>query len=169
MSPRKLVLVAEDNPNDVLLLKYSVARAGIELGISFVRDGEEVLGYLKGEGEFADRQAHPFPELLLLDLKMPRLDGFDVLAWVRQQPNFKRLLIVVLTSSTQLKDINRAYDLGVNSYLVKPSDFRMLSSMIEKLQKYWLELNLSPEQPSRVQGSFVEGISNYGIGVDRPL
>jgi CheY-like chemotaxis protein len=163
IASRKLVLVAEDNPNDVLLLKYSVARAGIESQITFVRDGEEVLDYLKGEGEFSDRKAHPYPELLLLDLKMPRLDGFDVLAWIRQQPTFKRLLIVVLTSSTQEKDINRAYDLGVNSYLVKPSDFQMLSLMIERLQKYWLELNMAAEQPSRVQGDLVEGISKCGV------
>jgi len=169
LASRKLVLVAEDNPNDVLLLKYSVARAGIESRITFVRDGEEVLSYLKGEGEFADRKAHPYPELLLLDLKMPRLDGFDVLAWIRQQPTFKRLLIIVLTSSTQEKDINRAYDLGVNSYLVKPSDFQMLSLMIEKLQKYWLELNMAAEQPSRVQGDLVEGISECSVRFDRPL
>ena len=85
----------------------------------FVRDGQEAINYLEGEAAYEDREQYPLPDLMLLDLKMPRLNGFDVLSWLRQQPGLKRLLVTVLTSSDHPNDINRAYDLGVNSYLVK--------------------------------------------------
>src|SRR5580765_2760140 len=99
---RKTILVAEDNPDDAFLLKRAFAQAGINVRLDFVQDGEQVIHYLKGENGYGDREAHPFPVLLLLDLKMPRLDGFDVLEWLRQQPGgLKRLLVTVLTSSDQ--------------------------------------------------------------------
>src|SRR5437870_2600038 len=115
----KRVLIAEDDPMDIFLLQRAFAAAGVPASLRFVRDGQEVLDYLGGEAGYADREAHPLPDLMLLDLKMPRLNGFDVLGWLRNRPGLKRLLVAVLTSSDHPEDINRAYDLGVNSYLLK--------------------------------------------------
>ena len=111
-----VILLAEDDPNDVLLIERAFQRTHVANSLQVVRDGEEALAYLSGQGPFADRERHPLPVLLLMDLKMPRKSGLEVLEWVRQQPGLKRLPIVVLTSSNQGPDINRAYELGANSY-----------------------------------------------------
>jgi len=139
------VLVAEDDPSDVFLLRRAFSVAGVSAVLHFVRDGQEAIDYLCGEADFANREAHPLPDLLLLDLKMPRLNGFDVLLWLRQQPGLKRLPVTVLTSSDQPQDVNRAYDLGANSYLLKPHNSHELSELVQRVQKYWLELNLRPD------------------------
>ena len=139
------ILIAEDHPIDVFLLQRAFLKAGISAHLHFVRDGQEAIDYLRGEGEFHDRKAHPFPCLLLLDLKMPRLNGFDVLVWVRHQPGLKRLPIVVLTSSELHEDINRAYDLGASSFVVKPPGLEGQSDFAQRLERYWLELNRSPD------------------------
>ncbi len=144
MGGREAVLVAEDDENDICLLRRAFLRAGIDVPIIFVRDGEEAIRYLHGDDNFADRQAFPFPRLILLDIKMPKLNGFAVLDWVRHQPGLKRALIVVLTSSDEPADIDLAYDLGANSYLRKPCDFTDLTRIVKKLQEYWLSLNLCP-------------------------
>jgi len=137
----KRVLIAEDDPSDVFFLKRAFVLAGVPAVLTFGRDGQEAIDYLEGESRYADRKAYPLPDLMLLDLKMPRLDGFDVLNWLRQQPGLKRLLVTVLTSSDQPQDINRAYDLGANSYLLKPHSAEHLSELVKHVQKYWLELN----------------------------
>jgi CheY-like chemotaxis protein len=144
MAVKRAILVAEDNPTDVFILKRAFLKAGIDPHMFFVRDGQEAVDYLEGENDFSDRKAHPFPELMLLDLKMPKLDGFDVLKWVRKQPGLGRLLIIVLTSSNQAKDVNRAYDLGANSYLVKPSRLDDFIEVVEKLHGYWMGINEGP-------------------------
>jgi CheY-like chemotaxis protein len=140
----KRVLVAEDDPSDVFFLKRAFQMAGVPASLQFVRDGQEAIDYLDGENRFADRTTYPMPDLMLLDLKMPRLDGFDVLNWLRQQPGLKRLLVTVLTSSDQPQDINRAYDLGANSYLLKPHNAEHLSELVKQVQRYWLEVNRCP-------------------------
>jgi len=137
----KSILVAEDDSNAVLLLKTVCSKAHIDAPLHVVRDGQEAIEYLEGSGEFTDRVAHPLPALLLLDLNMPRLNGFEVLKWIRQHPQLKRLLVVVLSSSADPKDVERSYDLGANSYLVKPMGFDGFSEMIGTLKKYWLEMN----------------------------
>jgi CheY-like chemotaxis protein len=144
MIKRARILVAEDDSTDAFLLKRTFAKAGIRTGLHFVRDGQEAVDYLSGEGGFADRERHPLPTLLLSDLKMPRLDGFQVLDWLRRQPGLKRLPVVILSSSSEPGDVNRAYDLGVNSYLVKPHSAERLTSLVQQLQSYWLETNSSP-------------------------
>jgi CheY-like chemotaxis protein len=141
----KRVLIAEDDPGDVFLLERAFAQAGVPAKLHFVRDGQEAIDYLTGENQFADREAHPLPHLMLLDLKMPRMSGFDVLGWLRKQPGLKRLLVAVLTSSDQPQDINRAYDLGANSYLLKPHDSERLSDLVKRMEQYWLELNQTAE------------------------
>ena len=146
MSPREsVILLAEDDPNDVLLIQRAFHRTLVANPVQVVRDGEEVLAYLKGEDPFSDRERHPLPVLMLMDLKMPRKTGLEVLEWVRQQPGLKRLPIIVLTSSNQSPDINRAYELGANSYLVKPAGFDSLLELVKNLDVYWLILNEKPE------------------------
>ena len=136
---RKTILVAEDDSNDIFLLKTAFQKAGIDVQMRFVEDGEQAIQYLKAG------QEHPVPELLLLDLKMPRVNGFEVLEWIRKQPRLKRMLTIVMTSSDEPRDINRAYDLGANSYLVKPSDLTHLISLAEHLHNYWMNINRHPD------------------------
>jgi CheY-like chemotaxis protein len=140
-----VILLAEDDPNDVLLIQRAFQRTLVANPVQVVRDGEEALAYLKGEDPFSDRERHPLPVLLLMDLKMPRKTGLEVLEWVRQQPGLRRLPIIVLTSSNQSPDINRAYELGANSYLVKPAGFDSLLELVKNLDMYWLILNEKPE------------------------
>jgi CheY-like chemotaxis protein len=140
-----LILLADDDPNDVFLIQRAFQKTSLRNPMRVVNDGEEAVAYLNGDGEFSDRCRYPLPMLLLLDLKMPRKSGFEVLNWVRQQRGLKRLVIVVLTSSNQSSDVNQAYDLGVNSYLVKPAGFDNLLHLVESLEKYWLELSEKPE------------------------
>jgi len=140
----KRVLVAEDDPSDAFLLQRAFAAAQIPATLHFVRDGQEAIDYLTGEAAYSDRVSHPLPDLMLLDLKMPRLNGFDVLSWLRGKPGLKRLLVAVLTSSDQPVDINRAYDLGANSYLLKPHSSSDLFELVKRLQRYWLEANQCP-------------------------
>src|SRR5438477_12877403 len=115
-----VILLAEDREDDVLLIRRAFNKANLLNPLHLVHDGDEAIAYLKGEGQFANRAEYPLPSLLLLDLKMPRRDGFEVLQWVREQSSLKALRVIVLTSSEHIQDVNRAYDLGANSFLVKP-------------------------------------------------
>src|SRR5688572_29917815 len=135
------VLLAEDSENDVLMFRRAARRAKFSQPLHVVTNGEEVVAYLKGEGRFSDRAQYPLPGLLLLDLKMPRMNGFEVLQWVRQQPQFTALQVVVLSSSDEIRDINRAYQLGANSFLVKPLSFDEFVGMLEALRSYCLRVS----------------------------
>ncbi len=139
------ILLVEDNDDDAFLMSRAFRKAHLLNPVVRVTDGEQAIFYLKGEDGYTDRGRFPKPFLLLLDLKMPRMDGLDVLRWVRQQPDLKRLLVVVLTSSTSEPDIKTAYDLGANSYLTKPANFEELIQLLNRLQGYWLMTNISPE------------------------
>ena len=143
------VLLVEDDANDVMLTARAFEQAGFVNPLQVVPDGEAAIAYLSGEGRYADRQRYPFPILLLLDLKLPRVSGFEVLAWLRAVPDIRRLPVIVLTSSEQSPDINRAYDQGANSYLVKPVEFDDLKEMIEKFHIYWVDLNAKPTLPAQ--------------------
>ena len=140
-----VILMAEDDPNDILLFQRAGEIVSLMNPLHIVRDGEEAIGYLSGQAQYADRELYPLPVLLLLDLKMPRKSGFDVLHWLREQSGLKRLPAVILTSSGQISDINQAYDLGANSYLVKPASLDMLAQVIKSLERYWLTLCEKPE------------------------
>ncbi|HID74249.1 MAG TPA: response regulator [Thermoplasmata archaeon] len=137
------ILLVEDDPNDVLLIKRAFRKADLANPIQVVEDGERALDYLAGKGEFADRERYPHPVLVLLDLKLPKSSGFEVLAWIRRHPGMKRLPVIVLTSSQEISDINRAYELGANSYLVKPVNFDALLEMVRALNLYWMVLNVN--------------------------
>lgn len=140
----RLVLLVEDDPNDVLLVQRAFRKAGTSAPMRVVNDGQAAVDYLEGRGPYTDRSLHPLPALVLLDLKLPRKSGHEVLAWLRAQPTLKRMPVVVLTSSKESLDVNRAYDLGANSYLVKPVVFADLLRMAQTLDLYWLQLNEAP-------------------------
>jgi CheY-like chemotaxis protein len=138
------VLVVEDDENDVIFVQRAFKHAGILNPLHIVRNGDDAVAYLEGTGPYADRDAHPLPVFVLLDLKMPRRTGLEVLAWVKERERLKRIPIVVLTSSKNEADINRAYELGANSYLVKPVSFEGLIELTKSLHLYWLVLNERP-------------------------
>jgi CheY-like chemotaxis protein len=138
------ILIADDDIQDAMLLQMAAERADLGLRLETVKDGEEAIDYLLGRSHYADRQAHPFPNMMLLDLKMPRLSGFDVLEYVRGQPELRRLPIVIFSSSDDPKDIRRAYDAGANSYLCKPHSSDDLSELLKALEDYWCKFNHFP-------------------------
>jgi len=139
------ILLVEDDDNDVLLIRRAFTQAGIDHSIQVVRDGDAAVAYLGGTDRYRDRNAFPLPGLMLLDLKLPRRTGLEVLAWARGKEKLRRLPIVVLTSSRELADVNRAYELGANSYLVKPVEFPQLLDMVKIFDGYWSGLNELPE------------------------
>lgn len=150
------VLLVEDDPSDARLIQRAFSK--LELGVPIIRltNGDEVVSYLSGERPFDNRATHPLPSLVLLDIKLPRRSGFEVLQWVRRQPSaLNRIPVVMLTSSRHSVDINRAYDLGANSYLTKPETASQLDDLAQKVQSYWLGLNEFPDlhggpsQPAR--------------------
>ena len=140
------ILLVEDEPNDVFLIERAFRKCDFTHTLRSVSDGEQAVAYLSGAREFSNRQEYPVPSLVLLDLKLPRRGGLEVLAWLRnRQDALKRLPVVVLTSSKQTSDINRAYDLGANSYLVKPVAFDGLLDLVKALNGYWTRFNEKPE------------------------
>jgi CheY-like chemotaxis protein len=138
------ILLVEDDSNDILFVQRAFKRVDGNNPIYIVKDGDAAVNYLSGIGPYADRDRYPFPTLILLDLKLPRRSGIETLEWIRQQPGIRRIPVVVLTSSRESIDLQRAYDLGVNSYLVKPVKFEALARMIETIYSYWLQLNEYP-------------------------
>jgi CheY-like chemotaxis protein len=140
-----VILVAEDDEAHVALLRRAFGLAGILAPLHFVSDGDEAVAYLRGEGKFARRDEFPLPDLLLLDLSMPRKDGFEVIQWIRHQPEFGALRIVVLTTSDAVRDINKAYQLGANSFLTKPLVFRDFKDTIQAMYHYWMEISKVPD------------------------
>jgi len=141
-----IILLVEDDRDEVFLIQRAFQKADMKNPLQVLRDGEEAIDYLSRFGALAGEPSHsPEPALMLLDLKMPRKTGFEVLAWLRQQPNLKRMIVIVLTSSNQPVDINHAYDLRANSYLVKPADFAQLIEMLKNVKNYWLTHNQKPD------------------------
>ena len=127
-----------------MFLQYALERAQVRNPLAVVRDGRQAIAYLKGEGKFGDRQAYPLPGLVLLDLRLPRLPGLEVLRWMREQPDFAKLPVLVLSSSDQDQDVDAAYRLGANGYIVKPSSPAELSEIMRRIRKYWLEMDRPP-------------------------
>jgi len=141
----KNILLAEDSPDDVFLIRSAFEKSGFQDPIYVVSDGEQVLQYLKGEGPYADRERYPVPHLLLLDLNMPRLNGFEVLSWIRGRQEWMCLPVIVLTTSFYGPEIRRAYDLGANSFLTKPPDFPQLMAGLKEVGEHWLRRAILPE------------------------
>ena len=133
------ILLAEDDENDVFLMRRALERAGVPNPLFVVRNGQEAIDYLGGKGQYAERQKFPSPGLMLLDLKMPWMDGFDVLKWIRGQPQFDRFPVVVLTSSKLQADVDQSRELGVYDYRVKPQSFDDLVRLLDDVRKCWLD------------------------------
>lgn len=133
------VLLAEDDENDVFLMRRAMAQAAIPNPLQVVSEGQEAIAYLSGTGSYADRKKHPLPGLFLLDLKMPSLDGFDVLKWLRARNEFDTLPVVVLTSSKLQGDIDKSREYGVYDYRVKPHSFDDLVRLLDDVRQCWLD------------------------------
>jgi CheY-like chemotaxis protein len=142
------ILWVEDDPDDVLLIGRAIRKAGLEPP-ALVRDGGEAVAYLSGSGRYADRGVHPFPTLILLDLKLPRMSGFEVLRWIREHDQTSRVPVVIFTSSRERMDIDRAYTLGANAYLLKSVDHEHLVDALRRVGAFWMDLNLNPSGPDR--------------------
>jgi CheY-like chemotaxis protein len=140
----KTILVAEDEENDVFFIKQAFEEVGILNPLQVAQDGKEAMDYLSGNGGYADRERFPLPCLTLLDLKLPRVMGLEVLKWMREQPELRNLIVLILTSSRLEPDIEMAYQLGANAYLVKPSSPRELREIATGIKQFWLELNHGP-------------------------
>jgi len=141
------ILLLDDNLDDSRFIRLALQRVGVITPVQALGNHEEAQQYLTGQGKFADTKRYPQPELVLLDMMANRL-GFDFLAWLRQQPHLKRLPAVVLSSDTEAADIGRAYEIGCNSYLVKPPSFNTLLVMMQALTQYWLGFNQTPQNPA---------------------
>jgi CheY-like chemotaxis protein len=133
------ILVAEDNDDDALLMRRVFGKSRILNPLQVVCNGRDVMSYLLGEGAYQDRETYPIPVMLFLDLKMPVMNGFDVLQWIKKHESFRHLVVVVLSSSRSDKDVLRASYLGANSYLVKPGDFEQLAELMIKTTEFWLK------------------------------
>jgi len=136
-----IILLVEDNPDDAELVQYAFEKAGIQNPLVIVTDGDAAVEYIGRTGAYADRMGQPLPELILLDLKLPRRSGFEVLNFIREHKPTKHTPVVVLTSSDQDEDIHQSYEHGANSYLVKPIGRDALIEMVRTLKAYWIKLN----------------------------
>ena len=139
------ILLVEDNPNDVELTLQALRASHLANEIKVVRDGAEALDFIMCRGAYSDRDIGNGPKVILLDLKLPKVDGIEVLRQTKADPRTKVIPIVVLTSSTQDKDIVESYQLGVNSYIAKPVDFQQFMESVNHLGLYWLVYNRSPQ------------------------
>lgn len=145
-SKRFVILHVEDDENDRFMLERVFKKKKFSNDLLSVRDGQQAIEYLSGKGIYADRNLYPMPGLVLLDLKLPLKNGIEVLEWIRSKPEFHQLLVVILSSSKMPSDVSRAYDLGANSYLVKPSMIEDLVSMFEAFSNNWF---LFVQRPSK--------------------
>ena len=142
VEPKKMpVLYAEDEENDALLLRLTFERAGIANAVEVVRDGQEAVDYLSGTGQYRDREKHPLPCLVLLDLNLPRLSGMEVLRWVRGEARHEGLPVVVFSSSDQSSDREGAIGCGANEYIVKPVGLARMKEIVQGLKERWLDLS----------------------------
>jgi CheY-like chemotaxis protein len=132
------VLYVENEENDVLFMQRAFKRAGLESCLRPVPDGRAAMGYLTGQVPYADRTIHPLPILIMVDLSLPAISGFELLNWLRQQPQFKTLPVVVFSSSARAEDIKRAYELGANDYVQKPTSGAQFVEVVQDLRKKWL-------------------------------
>jgi CheY-like chemotaxis protein len=141
MMTHQTILLIEDDDNDVVLLNHAFQEAGIPNPLYVLKDGQQALDYFSGQGVYGDRRLHPLPCLVLLDLKLPLRSGLEVLGWVRSQPSLRSTVVILLTAASQPEDVPLAYELGVNSFIVKPSDIESRKEMALLLKGWWLKFN----------------------------
>jgi CheY-like chemotaxis protein len=133
-STTELILLVEDDPNDILLFEKALSTKNFPIELVVVQDGEKAIAYF---GDCGEDEAHNIPDMVLLDLKLPRKSGFEVLEWIKNHPKYSNIPVIIFSSSNQTKDLQTAYSLGANSYLVKPTGFAELNKLIEALGGYW--------------------------------
>ncbi|MDB6058615.1 MAG: response regulator receiver protein [Verrucomicrobiales bacterium] len=138
------ILLVEDNENDVFFMRRAFKRAEINNSLQVATDGQAAIDYLSGIGPFTDRHQFPLPCFILLDLKLPIKSGLEVLHWIRQQPQLRATVVVILTTSREPNDVVAAYGLGVNAFLVKPNDVSQLMQLVQALKVFWLQFNEFP-------------------------
>ena len=138
------ILYVEDNEDDRFFLKRAFAEAEIHNRLQFVDDGQKAIDYLSAQGPYADRLRYPTPCLIILDLKLPKVHGLDVLRWVRTHKDFKTIVVVILSSSPLRNDVDLAYELGANSFVVKPLKADQMTQIAHLIKAYWLETNEFP-------------------------
>jgi CheY-like chemotaxis protein len=158
---KQIFLLAEDSENDAFLMQTAFKKAALPNPLQIVSDGEEAIAYLEGLGRYRDREQFPLPIVVLLDLKMPRKTGFEVLEWIRRQPTLKRIIVIILTASNRRVDADRAYDLGANFYLTKPGKFDELVQMTQCLYE-WLRLNHFPSVTQPASASLERSLRTGG-------
>lgn len=139
------ILMVDDDPNDTLLIQRALRSTLVEGHVISVENGEQAINYLAGEGEYADRDRFPLPVFILMDIKLPRKTGLEVLAWMKEKDSLRSIPVIMFTSSNQQADIKQAYDLGANSYIVKPVEYSKLEKTLRDLIHYWASLNQFPE------------------------
>ena len=140
----KLMLLVEDEESDVLFMQIAMERANAHNPLAVAKDGREAIAYLEGSGKFGNRQKHPLPGLVLLDLRLPHVPGLEVLRWVRQQPALARLPVIVFSSSNQDSDVETAYRLGADAFVVKPMHPAELLEIVRRVKQYWLDADGPP-------------------------
>ena len=146
------ILVVEDDANDVLLTDRTLSKCGIPNSRHLVTNGEDAMNYLTGVGPYSNRETYPLPALVLLDLKLPIVDGFEVLQWIRAHPDFKDLRVVVLTGSNHIRDATKSYELGANIFLVKPLESENIASLFGTISAQLSKANsttVREEMPAR--------------------
>jgi DNA-binding response OmpR family regulator len=153
------ILVADDSDDDVLFLRRAFEKAKANAVLRHVTDGVTAIDYLAGRGLYGERKNYPFPQLMILDIKMPRKDGFDVLEWVRGEGNLRSLPIIMWSSCGQQREVDRAFELGVNSYLVKPAGLAELDVMVRALRDFWLLSSILPSVALTEVKGIAESIS----------
>ncbi|MCA1818463.1 MAG: response regulator [Thermoplasmatota archaeon] len=139
-APTPVILMAEDDEDDYVIARDVFADHRIANELRWVKDGQELLDYLRRKGKYADSTQSPDPGLILLDLNMPRKDGREALKEIKSDPHLRRIPVVILTTSKAEEDIFRSYDLGVNSFIQKPVDFQQFVAVVKSLTEYWLQI-----------------------------
>jgi len=131
------ILIAEDSEDDGLFLERAFRKIGMKNAVQILTDGQEALDYLRGAGKYEDRHRFPFPSVLFTDIKMPRVNGFELLEWLRDHPECKVIPTIIFSSSEQAEDVERAYQLGANAYFVKPASLPELEDMMRYAYEFW--------------------------------
>jgi CheY-like chemotaxis protein len=144
MDTKRVILIVEDSEDDVTMLKEAIRRAKVPNPIQVVADGVEAIDYLEGNGRYEDRLSYPFPGTLFLDLKLPRLNGFDVLEWLKEHEECKVIPVMILTASAMEKDVTKAYQMGANSYMVKPGRLDDLRDLVDLAFRFWTMCEIPP-------------------------
>jgi CheY-like chemotaxis protein len=145
------ILLVEDEPTDAVLIQRAFQKVGVQNPIAHLTNGDEALAYLEGINQYSDRLKFPLPILIILDLKLPGMNGLQILKWIRTKRDLRLIPVVVLTGSADTTNVQSAYEAGANSYLLKPADRNEIIRVIQMIEQYWMQNNVSPPLVRRAQ------------------